>query len=75
MRPIWMLPPDSRNPSMCGQGDDGWNSPIMRRVGFPDRAHQMLGRPRCLTFGAKRVDIAVGRELLLAVAPLAIEAA
>jgi DNA invertase Pin-like site-specific DNA recombinase len=48
-----------------------YSSPIYRC----ERPHQMLGRPRCLTFGAKRVDIAVGRELLLAVAPLAIEAA
>jgi len=28
-----------------------------------------------LTFGAKRIDVAIGRELLLAVAPMAIEAA
>lgn len=48
-----------------------YSSPIYRC----ERPHQMLGRPRCLTFGAKRIDIAVGRELLLAVAPLAIEAA
>lgn len=48
-----------------------YSSPIYRC----ERPHQMLGRPRCLTFGAKRVDIAIGRELLLAVAPLAIEAA
>jgi DNA invertase Pin-like site-specific DNA recombinase len=48
-----------------------YSSPIYRC----ERPHQMLGRPRCLTFGAKRVDIAVGRELLLVVAPIAIEAA
>ena len=48
-----------------------YSSPIYRC----ERPHQMLGRPRCLTFGAKRVDVAVGREMLLAVAPMAIEAA
>jgi DNA invertase Pin-like site-specific DNA recombinase len=48
-----------------------YSSPIYRC----ERPHQMLGRPRCLTFGAKRIDIAVGHELLLAVAPMAIEAA
>jgi DNA invertase Pin-like site-specific DNA recombinase len=37
--------------------------------------NQMLGRPRCLIFGAKRVEVAIGRELLRAVEPLAIEAA
>ncbi len=35
-----------------------------------ERPHQMLGRPRCMTFGAKRVDIAIGRELLRAVEPI-----
>jgi len=40
-----------------------------------ERPNQMLGRPRCMTFGAKRVDTALGRELLLAVEPIAIEAA
>jgi excisionase family DNA binding protein len=35
----------------------------------------MLGRRRCLTFGAKAVDVAVGRELLRAVEPIAVEAA
>jgi hypothetical protein len=48
-----------------------YSSPIYRC----ERPHQMLGRPRCLTFGAKRIDIAIGHELLLAVAPMAIEAA
>jgi DNA invertase Pin-like site-specific DNA recombinase len=37
--------------------------------------NQMLGLPRCLTFGGLRVDAAVARELLRAVAPMAIEAA
>jgi excisionase family DNA binding protein len=40
-----------------------------------ERPNQMLARPRCLTFGAKRVDTAIGRELLRAVEPVAIEAA
>jgi excisionase family DNA binding protein len=40
-----------------------------------ERRHQMLGRPRCLTFGAKHVDVAIGRELLRAVEPIAVEAA
>lgn len=40
-----------------------------------ERTNQMLARPRCLTFGAKRVDAAIGRELLRALEPLAIEAA
>jgi hypothetical protein len=35
----------------------------------------MLGLPRCFTFGGLRVDAAVGRELLRAVEPIAIEAA
>src|SRR6185369_2582763 len=35
----------------------------------------MLGRPRCLTFGAKRVDTAIAGELLLAIQPIAVEAA
>lgn len=37
--------------------------------------NQMLGRPRCIIFGAKRVDAAIARELLRAVEPMAIEAA
>jgi excisionase family DNA binding protein len=39
-----------------------------------DRPNLMLGLPRCFTFGGLRVDAAVGRELLRAVEPLAIEA-
>src|SRR5215831_4609556 len=39
------------------------------------RANQMLGLPRCLTFGGLRVDAAIARELLRAVEPMAIEAA
>lgn len=48
-----------------------YSSPIYRC----ERPHQMLGRPRCLTFGAKRVDTAIAGELLLAIQPIAVEAA
>jgi excisionase family DNA binding protein len=48
-----------------------YSSPIYRC----ERPNQMLGRPRCLSFGAKRVDTAIGGELLLAIQPIAIEAA
>src|SRR6266536_3061478 len=37
--------------------------------------NQMLGLPRCLTFGGPRVDAVTARELLRAVEPMAIEAA
>ena len=37
--------------------------------------NQMFGRQRCIIFGAKRVDAAIGRELLCALEPMAIEAA
>ena len=40
-----------------------------------DRPNQMLGLPRCFTFGGLRVDVAIARELLRAVEPMAIEAA
>lgn len=40
-----------------------------------ERPNQMLGRARCMTFGAKRVDVAIGRELLRAIEPIAVEAA
>jgi excisionase family DNA binding protein len=39
------------------------------------RANQMLGLPRCFTFGGLRVDAAIARELLRAVEPMAIAAA
>ena len=39
------------------------------------RPNQMLGLPRCMTFGASKIDAAVARELLRAVEPLAVEAA
>jgi excisionase family DNA binding protein len=48
-----------------------YSSPIYRC----ERPNQMLGRPRCLTFGAKRVDTAIAGELLLAIQPIAVEAA
>jgi DNA invertase Pin-like site-specific DNA recombinase len=35
----------------------------------------LTGKPRCMVFGAQKVDAAVARELLRAVEPLAIEAA
>jgi hypothetical protein len=34
----------------------------------------MLAKPRCMTFGASRIDPAIGREILRAVTPMAIEA-
>jgi len=37
--------------------------------------NMMLGLPRCMTFGGRRVDEAIARELLRAVEPMAIEAA
>lgn len=40
-----------------------------------DRPNQMLGLPRCFTFGGLRVDAAIVRELLRAVEPMAIDAA
>lgn len=40
-----------------------------------ERPNQMFGRPRCLVFGAKRVDGALASELLRALEPMAIEAA
>jgi excisionase family DNA binding protein len=40
-----------------------------------ERPNQMLGLPRCFTFGGLRVDAAIARELLRAVQPMAIEAA
>jgi excisionase family DNA binding protein len=40
-----------------------------------ERQNQMLGVPRCFTFGGLRVDAAVARELVRAVEPMAIEAA
>jgi len=48
-----------------------YSQPVYRCI----RHTQMLGRRGCLAFGAKRVDMAIGRELLRAVEPMALEAA
>lgn len=40
-----------------------------------DRPNTQLGQPRCFTFGGRRPDDAIARELLRAVQPLAVEAA
>src|SRR5215212_7108186 len=40
-----------------------------------DRPNQMLGLPRCMTFGGARVDAAVAAELRRALEPMAVEAA
>src|SRR3954470_20883377 len=40
-----------------------------------DRPNLLLGLPRCLGFGAARVDAAVAAELLRALEPMAVEAA
>lgn len=40
-----------------------------------DRPNLYLGQPRCFTFGGRRPDEAIARELLRAVEPMAIEAA
>lgn len=50
-------------------------SPPGRPVYRCDKPNLMMGLPRCMTFGGPRVDAAVGRELLQAVEPLAIDAA
>lgn len=50
-------------------------NPQSRPVYRCDKPNLMMGLPRCMTFGAPRVDLAVARELLRAVEPLAIEAA
>jgi DNA invertase Pin-like site-specific DNA recombinase len=49
--------------------------PPGRTVYRCDRPNLMLGLPRCLTFGAVRIEPAVARELLRAVEPMAIDAA
>jgi excisionase family DNA binding protein len=52
---------------------------VGRRPGQPvyrcDRPNLLLAQPRCFTFGGRRPDEAVTRELLRAVDPLAIDAA
>jgi len=40
-----------------------------------ERINQMLAKPRCMTFGASRIDPAIGKEILRALTPMAIEAA
>ena len=40
-----------------------------------DRRNQLLGQPRCFSFGGKRIDQTIVAEMLRAVAPMAIEAA
>lgn len=50
-------------------------NPQSRPVYRCDKPNLMMGLPRCMTFGGPRVDVAVARELLRAVEPLAIEAA
>jgi excisionase family DNA binding protein len=49
--------------------------PPGRTVYRCERPNLMLGLPRCLTFGAVRIEPAVARELLRAVEPMAIDAA
>lgn len=50
-------------------------NPQSRPVYRCDKPNLMMGLPRCMTFGGPRVDAAVGRELLRAVEPMAVEAA
>ncbi|MGB7306892.1 MAG: recombinase family protein [Burkholderiaceae bacterium] len=40
-----------------------------------DRPNQSMGLPRCMSFGGLRIDAAVTTQMLLAVQPIAIEAA
>jgi DNA invertase Pin-like site-specific DNA recombinase len=49
-------------------------NPQSRPVYHCDKPNLTMGLPRCMTFGGLRVDVAVARELLRAVEPLAIEA-
>ena len=56
---------------MVSYSGRGLGQPVYRC----ERPNQMLGLPRCFTFGGLRVDAAVARELLRAVEPMAIEAA
>lgn len=50
-------------------------NPQSRPVYRCDKPNLMMGLPRCMTFGGPRIDAAVGRELLRAVEPMAVEAA
>lgn len=40
-----------------------------------DKPNIMMGLPRCMTFGGSRIDLAIAKELMRAVEPIAIEAA
>jgi excisionase family DNA binding protein len=59
-----------RRLSVCYTGN-----PQSRPVYRCDKPNLMMGLPRCMTFGGPRVDAAVGRELVRAVEPMAIDAA
>jgi excisionase family DNA binding protein len=50
-------------------------NPQSRPVYRCDKPNLMMGLPRCMTFGGPRVDAAIARELILAVEPMAIDAA
>jgi excisionase family DNA binding protein len=50
-------------------------NPQSRPVYRCDKPNLMMGLPRCMTFGGPRVDAAVARELVLAVEPMAVDAA
>jgi hypothetical protein len=50
-------------------------NPQSRPVYRCDKPNLMMGLPRCMTFGGPRVDAAIGPELLVAVEPMAIDAA
>jgi recombinase/recombinase-like zinc beta ribbon protein len=50
-------------------------NPQSRPVYRCDKPNLTMGLPRCMTFGGPRIDTAIGRELLRAVEPMAIEAA
>jgi hypothetical protein len=50
-------------------------NPQSRPVYRCDKPNLMMGLPRCMTFGGPRVDIAIAKELLRAIEPVAIEAA
>jgi DNA invertase Pin-like site-specific DNA recombinase len=54
-----------------GYTGHGSGSPVYRC----DRANTQLAKPRCITFGGRRPDEAVVRELLRALEPMAIDAA
>src|ERR1700712_1597357 len=50
-------------------------NPQSRAVYRCDKPNLMMGLPRCMTFGGSRIDAAIGQELMLAVEPMAIDAA